>query len=101
MKALSIAALAALISMSPALAEVIRVPVGTQAAEKRILETPPRGATKAQVRSRFGEPLQERPAVGDPPISAWEYDNYRVYFEGDLVLHAVLKGTAQPVTVQP
>lgn len=78
-------------------AEVIRIPIGQQAAEKQVLETPRRGATKAQVRARFGEPRHETAAVGNPPISSWEYENYRVYFEGDRVLHSVLKGTATPV----
>jgi hypothetical protein len=80
-----------------AMAEVIRVPVGQQAHEKRILELPRRGATKAEVEQRFGPPLTQQPAVGTPPISSWDYENYRVYFEHDLVLHAVLKGTATPL----
>ncbi|MFZ5654222.1 MAG: hypothetical protein ACOY42_07480 [Pseudomonadota bacterium] len=101
MKALRTAALAALVAITPASAEVIRIPVGTQAMEKRMLETPRRGATQAQVRHRFGEPLQVQAAVGDPPISSWDYENYRVYFEGDLVLHTVLKGSARPAPVQP
>lgn len=81
---------------TPAAAEVIRVPVGQQAPEKRGLEVPRRGTTKAQVERRFGAPLAQRPAVGNPPISSWDYENYRVYFERDLVLHTVLKGTATP-----
>ena len=101
MKVFTLIALIATIASPPALAEVIRVPVGPQAAEKQTLRTPPRGLTKTQVRARFGDPRQEFPAVGDPPISSWDYENYRVYFEGDLVLHAVLKGSAQPVPIQP
>jgi hypothetical protein len=81
---------------TPAAAEVIQVPVGQQAPEKRVLEVPRRGATKTEVERRFGAPLAQEPAVGDPPISSWEYENYRVYFERDLVLHSVLKGTATP-----
>ena len=82
---------------TPAAAEVIRVPVGQQAAEKRVLEVPSRGATKTEVERRFGAPLAQQPAVGNPPISSWDYENYRVYFERDLVLHSVLKGTATPL----
>lgn len=81
---------------TPAAAEVIQVPVGQQAPEKRVLEVPRRGATKTEVERRFGAPLAQQPAVGDPPISSWDYENYRVYFERDLVLHTVLKGTATP-----
>lgn len=80
----------------PAAAEVIRVPVGQQAPEKRVLEVPRRGTTMAQVERRFGAPLARQPAVGNPPISSWDYENYRVYFERNLVLHTVLKGTAVP-----
>jgi len=101
MKVFTIIALIATIASAPTFAEVIRVPVGQQAAEKQVLQTPPRGMTKAQVRARFGNPRGELPAVGDPPISSWDYENYRVYFEGDLVLHAVLKGSAQPAPVRP
>jgi hypothetical protein len=31
------------------------------------------------------------PAVGEPPISRWEYTGYTVYFEHDLVLHSVIQ----------
>ena len=93
--ALSLGA-AVLATTVPAAAEVIQVPVGQQAAEKRVLEVPKRGTTKAEVERRFGAPLAQQPAVGNPPISSWDYENYRVYFERDLVLHTVLKGTATP-----
>ncbi|GMU46323.1 MAG: hypothetical protein IT469_12095 [Pseudomonadales bacterium] len=101
MKTLTIAAVAALLTATAASAEVIRIPVGQQAAEKQVLATPQRGTSKSEVRRRFGEPSRETPAVGDPPISSWEYENYRVYFERDLVLHSVLKGTAAPVPARP
>jgi hypothetical protein len=81
---------------TPAAAEVIQVPVGQQAPEKRVLEVPRRGTTKTAVERRFGAPLAQTPAVGNPPISSWDYENYRVYFERELVLHTVLKGTATP-----
>lgn len=101
MKVFTTVALLAALAATPTFAEVIRIPVGQQAAEKQALQTPPRGITKAQVRARFGDPRAEFPAVGEPPISSWDYDNYRVYFEGDLVLHSVLKGSAQPVPASP
>jgi hypothetical protein len=52
--------------------------------------TPPRGATMDDVRSKFGAPSQESPAVGTPPITRWEYSGYVVYFEHDRVLHTVV-----------
>ncbi|MGB5587465.1 MAG: hypothetical protein WBN78_06835 [Gammaproteobacteria bacterium] len=52
---------------------------------------PQRGMTKARVETRFGTPAKKVAAVGDPPISSWEYTDYVVYFEYDRVLHAVEK----------
>ena len=101
MKSTVLAALVVALTSPVALAEVIQIPVGQQASEKHVLPTPVRGATKAQVRARFGDPRAQHPAVGDPPISSWEYENYRVYFEGVLVLHTVFKGSAQPVIIAP
>ena len=52
---------------------------------------PMRGTTQAQVEAKFGSPASKRAAVGDPPISRWEYQDFTVYFEHDRVIHAVLK----------
>lgn len=54
-------------------------------------ELPTRGMSKATVANRFGEPQERVAAVGEPPISRWVYDGYIVYFEKDLVLHAVTR----------
>ena len=59
------------------------------------MELPKNGQNKATVEAKFGAPVQKLPAVGDPPISSWKYDQYSVYFEYDLVLFTVL----QPGTV--
>ena len=52
---------------------------------------PVRGTTQAQVESKYGSPVSRKAAVGDPPISSWEYQDFTVYFEYDRVIHAVLK----------
>lgn len=52
---------------------------------------PSRGMTQASVQSKFGSPVNTRAAVGDPPISSWEYQDFVVYFEYDKVIHAVSK----------
>ena len=52
---------------------------------------PSRGTTKAEVMAKFGEPATKTAAVGEPPISRWEYSPFVVYFENDYVLHAVAK----------
>ena len=52
-------------------------------------ERPARGMTMNRVESRFGSPERRIAAVGDPPITRWEYPGFIVYFEHDKVLHAV------------
>lgn len=50
---------------------------------------PPRGATMETVRSSLGRPRERIPAVGDPPIAQWVYDEFTVYFEHNRVIHSV------------
>jgi hypothetical protein len=52
---------------------------------------PLKGSAKSSVSEALGEPVSETQAVGDPPISSWEYDSFVVYFEYDRVLHTVAK----------
>ena len=51
---------------------------------------PRSGLSMDQVRARFGDPVNQLPWVGDPPISRWVYDNFTVYFEHELVIHSVV-----------
>ena len=50
---------------------------------------PNRGMSMETVESRWGAPVTKRSAVGDPPITRWEYPNFVVYFEYRNVIHAV------------
>ena len=52
---------------------------------------PTRGMTQDRVEATYGTPQSRQAAVGDPPISRWEYPKYVVYFEYDRGIHAVLK----------
>ena len=52
---------------------------------------PTRGMTAASVEAKFGAPEAKVAAVGDPPISRWEYRDFVVFFEYDRVIHAVKK----------
>ena len=52
--------------------------------------TPTRGMTMNQVSTKFGAPTTKVPAVGNPPISRWEYPGFIVYFEADHVIHSVV-----------
>jgi hypothetical protein len=54
------------------------------------IRRPTRGMNMARVEKTFGEPRTTVPAVGDPPITRWDYDDYTVYFEHNLVLHSVI-----------
>jgi hypothetical protein len=54
------------------------------------MDLPRNGLSKADVESRFGTPRKRHNAVGDPPITRWDYETYSVYFEYDLVLYSVL-----------
>ena len=53
--------------------------------------TPTRGMSMERVLSQFGEPQERISPVGEPPIARWIYDDYTVYFERNLVLHAVAR----------
>ena len=87
------------VGISMVQAEVIKLPIGAQAAQKQHLERPENGMTRGQVAARFGEPQSVVSSVGDPPISTWEYADYVVFFENDRVLHSVLKHVPlHPVT---
>lgn len=52
---------------------------------------PVRGTTMERVRARYGTPGEMRNAVGDPPISRWDYPGFTVYFEYNRVIHAVVR----------
>ena len=52
---------------------------------------PTRGMSQDRVAARYGEPQARVGAVGDPPISSWEYADFIVYFEFDKVIHSVTR----------
>ena len=52
--------------------------------------TPARGSSMDDVKAKFGAPSQEVPAIGQPPITRWDYPGYVVFFEHDKVLHTVV-----------
>jgi hypothetical protein len=64
---------------------------GLEVARASQSQRPTRGESKARVEARFGAPSRMVAAVGEPPISRWEYPGFTVYFEGDLVIHAVVR----------
>jgi hypothetical protein len=83
--------LATVLASGLAEAETIAVDNGIAVKEADVA-TPARGMTMEQVAAKFGEPATKVPAVGQPPISRWEYPGFIVYFEHEHVIHAVAAG---------
>ena len=81
----------ALVAM-PLAAETVVVD-GQVALRSVSAELPRRGASMAQVEERFGEPRARHAAVGQPPITRWDYEGFSVYFEHRHVIHAVAHGS--------
>ncbi len=50
---------------------------------------PQNNLTQNAVRNEFGDPQEQLPAVGEPPIFRWRYSDYTVYFERDRVIISV------------
>jgi hypothetical protein len=51
---------------------------------------PHNGQSMATVEAQFGKPQASRGPVGDPPITSWDYPDYTVYFEHNLVITSVV-----------
>ena len=66
---------------------------GSQAASR--VGVPSRGLTMAQVEQRYGAPADRLAAVGQPPITRWVYPSFVVFFEGNIVIHAVASSAAK------
>ncbi len=80
--------LLALALIAPAAgADTLTIPGHVPAEQQQPL--PRRGITMDRVQAEFGEPQGRQGPVGDPPITVWDYGNFKVYFEYDRVLHSV------------
>ena len=61
------------------------------------VEAPRTGLSMANVRSSFGNPVTEHPAVSTsgnphhPPSTRWDYNDFSVFFEHDKVVHSVVR----------
>jgi hypothetical protein len=74
----------------PIAAQNLSVPGTDTSAEARVA-FPSRGMSMTQVEKTYGSPSARRAAVGDPPITRWEYGEFIVYFEYKHVIHSVPK----------
>jgi hypothetical protein len=66
---------------------------GQVALRQAEVPTPSRGMSMRGVEERFGAPETRSAAVGQPPITRWDYPGFSVYFEHDRVLHTVVRGS--------
>ncbi len=87
---LAVSALGALSTVAQA--ELILVD-GQVALRQAEVPTPSRGMTMRGVEERFGAPETRAAAVGQPPITRWDYPAFSVFFENDRVLHTVVRGS--------
>ncbi|MGB6450485.1 MAG: hypothetical protein WBE92_07015 [Steroidobacteraceae bacterium] len=83
--------LCATLMAGAAFAETVVVD-GKVSVEPSTIARPSRGMRMAGVERQFGEPATRHPAVGKPPITRWDYPAFSVFFEGDRVIDAVVKG---------
>lgn len=52
---------------------------------------PTRGMTMQQVEQKFGTAEQQFAPKGTPAITRWQYSQFDVYFENQLVIHSVVQ----------
>jgi hypothetical protein len=52
---------------------------------------PRAGLSMTAVESTYGTPAERHSAVGEPPITRWDYPGFSVYFEYERVIHAVAR----------
>ena len=91
--------LGALLLCSPALAQTLEIPLGQQG--DAVAGLPQLGESKRSVLERFGLADEEHPAVGQPPITRWDYREFSVYFEYDHVVNSVRHHRPQYLKEQP
>jgi hypothetical protein len=77
-----------LLAAGPTIADVL---ILDEVRQVERMELPKNGQDMSAVESRFGAPQKRHAAVGEPPITRWDYPEYSVYFEHDLVLYSVLR----------
>jgi hypothetical protein len=57
---------------------------------------PTRGMTMQQVEQKFGKAQQQFEPKGTPAITRWQYSQFDVYFENQLVIHSVVQREPAP-----
>jgi hypothetical protein len=65
------------------------IPLGQQGEARPGVQLPLLGQQMERVEAHFGKPDGVHPAVGDPPVTRWDYPDFSVYFERETVIHSV------------
>jgi hypothetical protein len=84
-------ALAMLLAATPLVAETVVVNDQVEVRTATV-EMPARGTDMGAVEKHFGAPQAKHAAVGQPPITRWDYPGFSVYFEYQHVVHSVATG---------
>lgn len=92
MKHFFLLALTASLLATVSQADTLAIPLGQQAATQQ-MSLPQRGISTQQVQQLHGEPVIRHAAVGQPPITRWDYAGFSVYFEYNHVIHSVRQHT--------
>jgi hypothetical protein len=72
-------------------ADELKMTNAPQEMDKSGANQPARGMSMDKVEAAFGAPANRVAAVGNPPITRWEYPGFVVFFENNIVLHSVVK----------
>ena len=56
---------------------------------KPTIALPTAGMSMASVTQKFGAPKTKHAAIGKPPITQWDYEQFSVYFEYSHVVHSI------------
>ena len=75
-------------TLGTAMADTIVVDDQVQVRDSGVAK-PKRGITMTQVEAKFGAPVTKHDAVGQPPITRWDYAGFSVFFEHDRVIDSV------------
>lgn len=71
--------------------DVVNVQPEPQQPAVVLFDFPRRGTDMSKVLNEMGEPTKRYPAVGQPPITRWEYPDRTVFFEYSHVIHVVAR----------
>lgn len=71
--------------------DVIEMPLETQLPQVILFDFPRRGMNMSKVLNELGEPTTRHPAIGQPPITRWDYPDRTVFFEYSHVIHVVAR----------